>query len=159
MKKYSIITFFVCTALTAMITLATAASQMPGTEAGELWTYITETNAYTKWDKWPGKDGMYPGKSPHGAFLKLYVNEIALKAINEKTSMPEDAIIVKENYAEDKEQLLAITPMYKKKGYNPAGGDWFWAKYGPAGEVMASGKVDGCIKCHSTQTDWLFTGK
>ena len=55
--------------------------------------------------------------------------------------MPDGAIIVKENYGKDKEKLMAITQMYLKKGCNPDAGDWFWAKYGPEGEVMSSGKV------------------
>jgi hypothetical protein len=54
---------------------------------------------------------------------------------------------------------MAITPMYLEKGYNPDAGDWFWAKYGPEGEVMSSGKVEGCIGCHRTRDNWLFTEK
>jgi hypothetical protein len=110
---------------------------------------------------WPGKEGMLPGKSPHGAYLKVYVNDIARFAIEQKRPMPNGAIIVKENYGEDKKTLMAVTPMYKSKGYNRKAGDWFWGKYGPDGKIMASGKVKGCIKCHSTvkKQDWLFLAK
>jgi hypothetical protein len=54
---------------------------------------------------------------------------------------------------------MAVTPMYKVKGYNPEAGDWFWGKYGPDGKIMASGKVKGCINCHGVQKakDWIFT--
>ncbi len=44
--------------------------------------------------------------------------------------------------------------MYKKKGFNPDGDDWFWLKYG------TNGKVGGCVNCHASvkENDWLFTG-
>jgi hypothetical protein len=48
--------------------------------------------------------------------------------------------------------------MYKTNGYNPKAGDWYWVKYNPdgsvaskstdAGDVMLSGRVNGCINCH-----------
>lgn len=40
--------------------------------------------------------------------------------------------------------------MYKSSGYNPDAGDWFWSKYGPEGEAMDAGKVEGCISCHES---------
>jgi hypothetical protein len=43
---------------------------------------------------------------------------------------------------------MAITPMYKFKGYNPEGGNWFRAQYKPDGTVEKSEKVKGCIDCH-----------
>ena len=121
---------------------------LPEPDGRALWTYISETNSYLGWGFWPGHVGMYPGKSPHGAFLKLYANGIALKAAREGKPMPSGAILVKENYGKDKKTLKAVTPMYKVQGYDPDGGDWFWAKYGPEGNIMASGKVEGCINCH-----------
>lgn len=133
---------------------------LPDPEAEALWTYITSTNPYTDWPPFPGHEGIYPGESPHGAYLKLYVNKPALLAISAmEDEMPEGAILVKENYAEDKKTLVAVTPMYKVAGYNPEGGDWFWAKYDAEGETAAAGKVDGCINCHRTVEgdDWVFT--
>lgn len=153
--KTSIMIFFVLTTLTAAVVWA--GSHMPEPEAGSFWTYISETDPYTQWDMWPGKEGIYEGQSPHGAYLKLYINDTARKALKEKKAMPEGAIIVKENYGKDKEKLMAVTPMYKKKGYNPDAGDWFWAKYGPDGKVMKAGKVKGCINCHRARDNWLFT--
>ena len=139
---------------------AVAEETLPEAEAEALWAYITETNPYTEWSFFPGHEGMYPGQSPHGAFLKLYVNERALEAINAgETEMPDGAILVKENYADDQKTLAAVTPMYKKTGYNPEAGDWFWAKYQADGKVASAGKVEGCINCHRTAqgNDWLFT--
>lgn len=133
---------------------------LPSPKAEAVWTYISKTNPYTEWDYWPGKEGIYPGQSPHGAYLKLYANPVAIEAARAgKTEMPDGALIVKENYAKDRETLAAVTPMYKVKGYNPNAGDWFWAKYGPDGKVMAAGKVDSCINCHAAkkQNDYIFT--
>ena len=72
---------------------------------------------------------------------------------------PNGSILVKENYGKDKKTLMAVTPMYKVRGYNPDEGDWFWAKYGPDGNIMSSGKVEGCINCHRARKnqDWIFT--
>ena len=163
MKKFFISVLVISFAFCVFTAVLTAEEQMPPAEAQALWTYITETNSYTDWKMWPGKEGMYPGTSPHGAFLKVYVNEEAYQAAKEGKPMPNGAIIVKENYGEDKEKLMALTPMYKVEGYNPDAGDWFWAKYGggdpPTGEVMAAGKVEGCINCHKTQENFLFTDK
>jgi hypothetical protein len=133
--------------------------ELPDPEAEAFWTYISETHPYTEWEMWPGYDGMYPGQSPHGKFLKLYANDIAIEAAENDEPMPHGAILVKENYGPDKEKLLAVTPMYKVEGYNQGGGNWFWAKYGPKGKAMAAGKVDSCINCHAARKNmgWIFT--
>lgn len=139
--------------------VSAAGEDMVPADPGKVWTHISQCNPYLGWGTWPGYPGIYPGKSPHGAFLKLYANGLALKAAREGKPMPNGAIIVKENYGKDQKTLMAITPMYKFKGYNPEGGDWFWAKYKPDGTVEKSGTVKGCIDCHRTQEekDWLFT--
>lgn len=141
------------------IAFAVADESMPRPDADSLWSYITETSPYQEREFWPGHEGMYPGKSPHGAFLKLYANEPAIAAAKAGEPMPDGAIIVKENYGKDQKTLMALTPMYKIKGYNPDGGDWYWAKYGADGAVEAAGQPKGCINCHQVQkdSDWLFT--
>lgn len=159
MKKGIQVTMTLVLALGCAIAVSTAGESMPGADAEALWKYITEKSPYTKWEFWPGHHGIYPGKSPHGAFLKLYANERAIKAAKEGSPMQEGAIIVKENYGKDKKTLMAVTPMYKVKGYNPEGGDWYWAKYVAGGKVEAAGRPKGCINCHRVQKDrdWLFT--
>lgn len=132
---------------------------MPGTDAEDFWEYISEKNEYKNWNAWPGKTGMYEGQSPHGEFLKLYVNKKAYKALEKgKETMPNHAIIVKENYNK-KRELVAITPMYKVEGYDMENADWYWTKYGKDGKIMASGKVQSCIECHAKAkaTDYLFS--
>ena len=74
--------------------------------------------------------------------------------------MEDGSIIAKENYTAEK-KFVALTVMYKIKGYNPTAGDWFWAKYNPDGTVAAAGRVKGCIDCHSAKkdNDYIFTGE
>ena len=159
MKRYFALVIVLVAALIFAKTTSRAGEGLPLPEGEKFWTYITKTDPYLGWGFWPGHYGMYPGKSPHGAYLKIYANGVALKAAREGKSMPNGAILVKENYGKDKKTLMAVTPMYKVKGYNPDAGDWFWAKYEPTGKALKSGKVKGCIDCHRTQEDkdWLFT--
>ena len=159
MKKQLLVLCTLVSILVLTAFLAHAGEDKVPADPEKVWTHITSCNPYLGWGTWPGYPGIYPGKSPHGAFLKLYANGLALKAAREGKPMPEGAIIVKENYGKDQKTLMAITPMYKVKGYNPDAGDWFWAKYEPTGKALKSGKVKGCIDCHRTQEDkdWLFT--
>ncbi|MFO8128463.1 MAG: cytochrome P460 family protein [Bacteroidales bacterium] len=131
----------------------------PEAEPEAFLNHIMEANPYTEWDFWPGYEGMYEGQSPHGDYLKLYVNEIAtLALVDEKDKMPLSSIIIKENYNKNKE-VVAITAMYKVDGYNPEAGDWWWVKYGKDNETVASGKVQSCIDCHNEaeKNDFLFS--
>lgn len=150
-------------AAATLIVLSTAismvsAGDMPGADASALWQYITKTDPYTKWEFWPGKEGMYKGTFPHGAHLKLYANKIALDAAKAGKEMPSGAIVVKENYGKDATTLMAVTPMYKIEGFNPEAGDWFWAKHKADSSIEKSGKVEGCIKCHAKvkNQNWIF---
>jgi len=134
-------------------------SSTPSPEPSDLWTYITRTNPYSRWQHWPGYEDKHPGLSPHGAWLELYANDTAMEAVRSgRDVMPYGSIIVRENYARDKETLLSITPMYKVRDYNPGAGNWFWAEYGPEGKVRAGGRVQFCIRCHrASQRDFLYT--
>ena len=158
MQRFILI-FIALGLIVSAVALAGAGENLPSADAGKLWTYMTETNPYQGWGYWPGYAGIYPGKSPHGKYLKLFANPIALKAAREGKPMPDGAILLKENYGGDKKTLKAVTPMYKVKGYNPEGGDWFWVKYGPNGKIEAAGQPKGCVDCHMTvkDKDWVFT--
>lgn len=124
-------------------------------DASALWAYITKGSDYTKWDYWPDHQGLQEGSAPHAPQHKVFVNAAGLSA--KKPPVNNGAVIVKENIGNDN-QLKALTVMLKVKGYNPDAGDWFWAKYSPTGEVAKSGKVEGCINCHSSveDNDWIF---
>jgi hypothetical protein len=153
MRRLWIIAAALAGLLVLQVAWASMHEEMPPADGEKLWRYITETHPYEQWSFYPGHEGMYEGTSPHGAYLKLYANDIAMDAARQGNPMPAGAILVKENYAEDRETLAAVTPMYKVEGYNPEAGNWFWAKYGPKGKIEAEGKVEGCIKCHSQRED------
>lgn len=132
----------------------------PATDGKAVYDYITKTDPYQQWALFPGKEKLYKGAHPHGAFLTTYVSEGALEAIQNKAgSYPDNSFIIKENYSPEK-KLAAITVMYRVKGYNADGGDWFWAKYAADGNIQKEGKVGGCINCHTSaiMNDWVFTG-
>jgi hypothetical protein len=133
---------------------------LPGPDAGNLYEYITRHNPYKTWDLWPGKGRLYKGTEPHGALLTTFVNKPALASVGKMAGMADTSIIAKENYSPDR-KFVALTVMYKIKGYNPAAGDWFWAKYDPEGKVVASGKAAPCIECHGKKkaNDYIMTGK
>lgn len=122
--------------------------------------FLTKTVDYRSWPLWPGKGTLYPGQHPHGAFLTTYVTPAAATAISARAGkLPDGAMVVKENYSAEK-KLVAVTVMYRVKGYNPEGGDWFYLKYAPDGSIDKEGQVAGCIGCHAAVkgNDWLFTG-
>lgn len=124
------------------------------------WNYLT-TQKYRNWAPAPGTTGeAYEGSSPHGAYLKMYLNR---KAAGNPKTLPNGSIIIKENYGPDGRTLMAITVMYRTPNYNPQAGDWYWVKYNADGTVAAAppekgsmplaGRPAGCIKCHGDGAD------
>jgi len=125
----------------------------------ELWQQLQDANYMENWATVPGKGTLYRGQGPHGMLLSTYLNSAAAEAMQAKTgTMPEQAIIVKENYMPD-ETLAAITVMVKRAGYDADHNDWFWTKFGPDGGIQATGKPAGCISCHGSvrSNDYIFT--
>jgi len=159
-KRHGVLVFLgvLSFAVIPAIVLAMSHGKMPAAEGKALYEYITQTKPYQQWPMWPGKEKLYQGTEPHGALLTTYVNKTALKSIEEGGELADGAIIVKENYMPNK-TLAAVTVMYKKAGYNPEAGDFFWLKYTPDGKIEAEGKVAMCIGCHSAAQggDMLFT--
>lgn len=125
-------------------------SDMPGPDADALWNYITKVSPYKDWGFWNDHAGIQPGRSPHGPFHKVFVNDILLKAAD--VPVPFGSIQVKESYDNDK-NLTNITVMYKVKDFNPSAGDWYWVKYSLDGQPGPAGKVQGCIGCHAVKAD------
>ena len=120
------------------------------------WGYLNRAK-YRNWAPVPGQsDAMYEGQSPHGAYLKMYLNRTAA---GNPSALPNRSIIIKENYGPDQKTLMAITVMYKTKGFDASAGDWYWVKYKPdgtvdqkstpTGNVRLAGRVKGCIACHA----------
>ncbi len=145
--------FILPLALTFFASLAFA--EMPNPDARELWKYITVKSPYTGWDYWGDHLGLQKGDAPHAAQHKVFVNKTGLAS--KTVPAHYGTIIVKENIGKDN-TLKALTVMYKVKDYNPEAGDWYWAKYNPKGKVDISGKIKGCISCHSSEdeNDFIF---
>lgn len=136
-------------------------AQSKSADPKALWALIKKADYAKKWKMWPGSEALHKGADPHGAFVTTYVNPSALNAIKKKKGkMPNGAVIIIENYTKAK-KLKSIDVMYKVKGYNPSGGDWFWAQYKVDGKILAEGKIDECIKCHEAQkkNDYVWSSK
>ena len=147
-------------------TVAAVAAQ-PDTTGAAMWAYLQEVGYQSNWQPWPGKGELYRGQEPHGMLLTTYLNDVATSALTAQSgSMPEGAIVVKENYMPDS-TLAAVTVMYKRSGYNPEHNDWFFTKHLPSGELDQTptgmpmeGRLAGCQNCHSavSANDYIFTG-
>lgn len=127
----------------------------------KFWRFLKGAN-YTQWAPAPGKnDDTYAGESPHGAYLRMYLNR---KAAGRPDELPVGSVIVKENYGPDQKTLAAVTVMYRAADYDPMNGNWYWIKYNPDGSVASKngkrlgGRVGGCIECHSSAggDDYVF---
>jgi len=131
--------------------------RVPSTFEGRFWNWLQSVQ-YHNWAPAPGQNGgSYAGKSPHGAFLKMYLNRIA---VGNAQTLPHGSVIIKENFGKDQKTLMAVTVMYRSKdrkgqGYDPDNNDWYWVKYNPDGSVATkgnmrlAGRLKGCIECHS----------
>lgn len=133
------------------------ASTMPLPAGGDVRQHIVSHDPYKQWETWPSKMKMKPGTQPHGSLVTVYINSIASDSIKTARDLDNNSIIIKENYTSDK-KLKEITVMYKVKGYNPEGGDWFWVKYDPKLKIVVEGKANKCIACHSKvkSNDYIF---
>ncbi len=118
-----------------------------------LWKRITVDSDYKNYAFWPDHEGLQPGQAPHGVYHKIFINKVLRDALPAKDrKAPDGSIIVKENFNSTKD-LTVITVIAKVRGYNPRDNDWYWAKYSPAGEVLASGTPASCIGCHEGMKD------
>ena len=161
MKK-GLLVFTIVLAITVALTgmLFAQAKKGPAADGKAVWDFI-QNGKYQSWKMWPGTEPQYKGPEPHGAFLTTYVNQVAFDSIKaKKGKFADGAMIVQDNFDKNK-KLKHVDVMYKVKGYNPKGGDWFWAQYKPSGKVDQEGKVDECIKCHEAQktNDYVYTSK
>jgi hypothetical protein len=96
---------------------------------------------------------------PHtDAFVNLYVNELAKRAIADKAALfPTGAVIVKEKLKRDV-SAAAIGGMVKRAaGFDPDHGDWEYF-YAAKSGGFASGRLGNCIACHTQaqSRDYVF---
>lgn len=124
-------------------------------DAHLLWKHITVESPYTRWGFWDDYQGLQKGGVPHAPQHRVFVNTQGITS--KRVPADNGTIIVKENI-DDNDTLIALTVMYKIVGYNPAGGDWFWAKYSTAGKIERAGKMKGCLGCHNSvkENDYIF---
>ncbi|MEX0721575.1 MAG: cytochrome P460 family protein [Balneolaceae bacterium] len=130
----------------------------PEATGAAVWNHLQQENYQDNWPLWPGTEELYEGTEPHGMFLTIYLNDIALEAVNDgQIPLPDGAIVVKENYMPDS-ALAAVTTMYKVDGFNPDHNDWFWLENDPEGKIEAEGVVEMCQSCHAgADNDYIFT--
>jgi hypothetical protein len=161
MKK-GLIVFTIILAVSLVFSgmLFAQAKKGPAADGKALWDFI-QKEKHQNWKMWPGTEPQYKGPEPHGAFLTTYVNQTAFDSIKaKKGKFADGAMIVQDNFDKNK-KLKHVDVMYKVKGYNPTGGDWFWAQFKASGKLDQEGKIDECIKCHEAQktNDYVYTSK
>jgi hypothetical protein len=132
------------------------AAAAPQSFEAKFWDFLQSVQ-YQNWAPGPNQGPEpYRGRSPHGSYLKMYVNRPA--AANPKDP-PHGSIVVLENLGKDKKRLLSLTVMYRVKDFDPEHNDWYWIKYNADGTVGRTapdaggkpivGRVTGCIECHA----------
>ena len=138
-------------------------AKFPEPNGPDVLKYVMRVNPYKKWGTWPDdKWNVFskatPGENPHGKTIKIYVNDIALKAYENNpttiTTLPVGSIVLKENYRTTPpnvprfSDLVELTIMYKAKDKDGTV-RWFWQKTPPYGPIdSASFNQQGCISCH-----------
>jgi hypothetical protein len=167
MKKWLLTGFGLVVVLGVALTISAQAQQSGGMQAQQIsqsdmsmankfWKLLSGQSYRFTYHHMPGKPmGFYKGTPPHGKWLQTYVNNIAYDAIVAKVGkMPGNSIIAKDNYMTKSDSSpAAVTAMVKVPGYDPAHGNWFYAKYGPNGKVDMAGKVKYCMSCHEKVAD------
>lgn len=123
---------------------------MPKPEAEAVWKHISQENPFTEWTVWEDGKGLITknNNASYSPNHRVYLNKQTLSEEKTRIPLPNESILV--SYIKSPSgEPKAITVMYKVKGYNPAAGDWFWAKYSLTGEVQDAGKTQRCISCHA----------
>ncbi len=111
----------------------------PGEIATELWTLIN-TEQYREWKEMPGRSSDDKDAGTSKKNTKAYANDLAAKALEQKSkTLPPGSIVVKEKY-DDQDQLQSISAVINLGGNDPADTNWFWAQYSPDGKVLKSGQ-------------------
>lgn len=136
---------------------------LPETNAQAVLSYL-ESAPYTDWPLFPGTSHFEQAMASHpdrpsGALITIYVNDTARDALTHSTGpLPHGSIIVKEDYTADR-TLDVMTVMYKRDGYDPEHGDWYWLLQRATDGNVADGKLAGCQSCHSyAARDYVWTG-
>ena len=76
---------------------------------------------------------------------------------DQDVSFIEGSMFLKEHF-DTAGEVIGFTVMYKgPPGYNPDGGDWFWARVSE-GAVTHQGQIGFCVDCHTMveSTDFIY---
>ncbi len=122
-------------------------------QADGLWSQMAN---YESWGHFEGSPSIQPGASPHGKFVRIFINSVAEGS---QANPAYGSIIVKENFGKnDVGSLSAITVMQRIEGFDPDNNDWFYARYSKDGTQTHSGKPAMCIDCHfdAEDDDYIF---
>jgi hypothetical protein len=141
-----------------------AGDALPAPESEAVRSYLANQDYRESWPYWPGKDQLYRGQDPHGAYLTTYVSPAAYQALVDLEpgeQMPRGSFIVKESRDPNLE-LSMVSVMYKAPaGYAPEHNDWYWLKVVPGTAVIAAGeegRAERCQGCHQiSDRDYLRT--
>lgn len=148
----------------------------PDTTGEAILAWLREAQYRETWATWPDTSTLRPdvdrpgadpaalasdtltgmGIAPHGALRTTYLNPISVDALERGAhAMPPGAIAVIEEYFADS-TLSAVSVMVQSEGFDPDNRDWFFARFGSAGEIEVVGRVDACRGCHVLEPDYLF---
>ena len=107
--------------------------------------------SYLGWSRVPGFERRRESATAHGTSVDVYWNDPAAQSAARRPfdAMGPGSILIKEAYADGKLKNVAVM----EKGFD----GWFWAEWGPGGDVLFSGRPGVCIDCHRRGDDFLRT--
>jgi hypothetical protein len=113
---------------------------------------LAAIDGYDGWSNAPSWPGIVAGEGPHGAFVQIWWNDVALDALDAgEAELPVGAVLVKESYADEAgASLNNVTVMWKAEA-----GAWTWARLGADGAVADAGALTSCSDCHSSGKDFV----
>ena len=131
----------------------------PDTTGEAVLAWLEDEQYREIWDLWPGTTAYHLGADPHGALLTTYANAIAIEALSRAApAMPPGAVVALEGYLADS-TLSSVSVMMQVGAFDPERQDWFFARFGSAGEIEAAGRVETCQGCHVGEPDYLFSAE
>ena len=119
--------------------------------------YLDEFSDFETWEQDSQWEGIQPSQSAHGASVQIWLNDLAMYALEHGEDYPDGAAIMKEGYVDEEgTQRKALTIMVKREAFAPDTGDWFWAVYSHTDEVQMAGSLDYCVSCHSASSNYVL---
>ena len=148
----------------AVLMLSLTACAEDEDPAREVYDLAIAGDAYKGWERFPGAaPDLYPSAQHNGDFVRSYMNDVAVAAIDGFTGeFPDGSILVKEQYADAEGKTLnGHTVMWKREGFDPEHGDWYWVAFsGTGATTVHDGMAPYCSDCHAAvkANDWVYTG-